>query len=185
MCEPTTIAIIASAAATAAQGFQAKQKGKFQNQVAKFNARQSENEAERTRTVGVEEENKARRATAELISRQRAQLGAAGVVVGAGSALQLQEDAATLGEVDALRIRSNFEQRAEALELGAELTRAQGKQAERAGRRQFGISLLAAGGAVLGSGVADKWFSPASAAKQPIASTVSGSQANLAFGGFA
>ena len=164
MCEPTTIGIVLSAVSTVATGFQARQKGRFQQGVADFNARQQENEAQRTRTAGVEEENKARRATAELLSRQRAQLGAAGVRLGSGSALALQEETITLGEVDALRIRSNFEQRALTLEEQAELTEKEGEAAKRVGDLAFGGSILAAGGTVLASGVADKWFTTKSAA---------------------
>ena len=164
MCEPTTIGLVLTAVAGVAQGYQQRQQGQFQEKVGEFNARLQQNEAQRTRTKGTEEENKARRATAELISRQRAQLGASNVDVGFGSALHLQEDAATLGEVDALRIRSNFEQRASALEEGAELTLQEGEFAKSAGKRAFATSVFAAGGAILGGSVASKWFTSKSAA---------------------
>lgn len=182
MCDPVTIGLTLLAVSQVAQGYQAKQQGDFAEEVSDFNARQQENEATRTRNLGVEEENKQRRATAELLSRQRAQLGAAGVELGTGSAFLLQEDTTTLGEVDALRIRSNFEQRAEGLELGAELTRAQGDAAREAGRTAFATSLLSAagtglsgapsgapstspfGGGAQGSGVSSKWYTQSSAA---------------------
>lgn len=163
MCDPVTMATIAVAQGTFT-AYQQVQEGKYQRGVAEYNARVAENEAEQTRTVGVEQENIQRQRTAELISKQRAQLGAANVDVGSGSALQLQEDAATLGETDALRIRSNFENRAESLDIGAELTRDAGRQAERsANTRAFG-TLLGTAASVAGTGVADKWFTANSSA---------------------
>ena len=190
MCEPTTIAYVVMAVAAVMKGKQDRQQGRFQNKVAKFNARQQENEAVNTRNAGVKAENKQRRATAELIARQRAQLGAANIELGSGSAFQLQDDAATLGEVDALTIRDNFENRASALDSGSTLSLAKGANAESAGQQSFNISLLsAAGTAGLGAsgttpaagvdagaggmgatattgpgGVAGKWFTPESAA---------------------
>jgi len=166
MCTP----IAALATATVVSGvFSAQQQlrqGRFQQGVAEYNARVAENEAEQVRRVGAERENVQRQRTAELISRQRAQLGASGVDVGSGSALQLQEDAQVLGEVDALRIRRNFEDRATGLETQASLTRQQGEAARSASRSATFGTLLGTAARVGVSGVADKWFTPKSAARQ-------------------
>jgi hypothetical protein len=164
MCDPVTIGVVTMAVATVAQGQQAKQQGKYANKVAKFNARQTENQATRTRNMGTERENARRQKTAALLSQQRAQLGAANVDIGSGSALQLQEDTLTLGDVDALRIRQNFLDQAEQQDLQASLIRSEGKAKEKAGRAAFRTSLLKAGGMFLSSGVSDKWFTPESAA---------------------
>lgn len=164
MCEPTTImaaVAVVSAAFTADQ--QIKQ-GKYQKSVAEYNAAVAENEAEETRNAGVEQENIHRRKVAELMSKQRAQLGAANIDLSTGSALDLQEQTQAMGEADALRIRSNFEQRAQALETGADLTQSQGEFAEQAGRGAATGTLLQGASTVLGTGVADKWFTPESAA---------------------
>lgn len=164
MCEPTTImaaVAVVSAAFTANQ--QVKQ-GKFQNATAKYNARVAENEAEETRNAGVEAENIQRRKTAELLSKQRAQLGAGNIDLTSGSALQLQEETVALGEADALRIRSNFSNQASSLDTGAALTTSQGEFAESAGKGAAFGTLLQGTSSVLGSGVADKWFTPSSAA---------------------
>lgn len=165
MCEPTTIAATIGAVATIAQGYQAQQQGKFENKVAKFNARVAENEATQTRNVGIEEENRQRQRTAQLLSRQRTQLAAQGIRLGTGSALDIEEDTLTLGEADALRIRSNFQRQAESLDLGAQLERQRGEAAEAAGRSAFRTSLLKAGSGFLtsGEGVASKWYNPNSA----------------------
>ena len=185
MCEPTTILATVAVVSAAFTANQQVQQGKFKKGVADYNARVAENEAEDTRNAGVERENIQRRKTAELLSKQRAQIGAANIDLTSGSALQLQEDTETLGEADALRIRSNFESRAEALETGAELTRTQGEFAESAGRGAAFSTLLQGATVALGTGVADKWFTPDSAASQPITTSLTGQQADLNFGGFA
>lgn len=56
---------------------------------------------------GVEEENKVRRSTAEMIGQQRAAAGAGNIRIDVGTPAQLQIDSARLGEVDALRVRRN------------------------------------------------------------------------------
>lgn len=166
MCEPTTIMAAVAVVSAAFTANQQRQQGKFQKGTAEYNARVAENEAEETRRAGVERENIQRRKTAELLSKQRAQLGAANVDLSSGSALQLQEETQALGEADALRIRSNFESRAGALDTGAELTQTQGEFAEASGRNQAVGTLLQGASTALGTGVADKWFTPNSAATQ-------------------
>ena len=164
MCEPATIAVVMTTAATVAQGYQAKQRGRYENKVAKYNARRSENEATQLRTKGVEEENIVRQRTAQLVAKQRAELGAAGVELETGTALDIQESTDILGEVDALRVRRGFEMGAESAEEKAELTLATGRAAEQIGETAFTASLLSAGGTAMAGGVADKWFTPDSAA---------------------
>ena len=166
MCEPTTIAIAAIATSQVMQGYAAKQQGQFEDDVSRYNARQMENQATRTRNVGIDEEMKHREKVAQLTSTQRAQLAASGVDIESGSALALQEDTATLGEADALRIRSNFADRAASLDDQADITRAQGRAAQTAGQRAFAGSLLSAGGTVAG-----KWYTPTSSATSSTAFT--------------
>ena len=163
MCEPTTIVMAVAAVATA---FQQVQQGKFEQGVAKYNTRLAENEAENTRNAATEAENDQREQTAQLISRQRAQLGAAGVDLESGSALQLQTDAAALGEADALRIRSNFDQRVGALESQATLTKAEGDFVRSNSKTKAFGTLLSASADIMNTGVADKWMTSKSAAAQ-------------------
>lgn len=166
MCDPVTIMATTAVISAAYTANQQVEQGRYQKDVAEYNARVAENEAEETRRAGVEAENIQRRKTAELISKQRAQLGAANVDLGSGSALQLQEDAEILGEADALRIRSNFESQAGALDTSATLTESQGEFAESAGRTAAAGTLLSATATVASTGVADKWFTPNSSANQ-------------------
>lgn len=164
MCEPTTIMAITTVAATAANAYIQVQQGQYEAGVSKYNARVAENRAEEVRRAGTEEEMAHRRKVAQLQSTQRAQLGAAGVELGSGSALQLQEDTLAMGEADALRIRSNVESQVGALQTQADLTRSQGSLSQYSAGFAAGGTILSGTAATLGTGVADKWFTPNSAA---------------------
>lgn len=165
MCNPA-IPYVMMAMASAAQGVQAYEQGKFENDVSKFNAREQQNEATNTRNKSVEEENKQRRMTAELISKQRTESAAQGVDVDSGSAFQLQQDSAMLGEVDAMTIKNNFDMRADMLESQAVLTRKEGKNALHKGKVALGVGMLSAAAqgaqganAAGGGGVDPSWYS--------------------------
>ena len=172
MCDPVTIGVTMSAVSTVAQGYSQMQQANYQAGVERYNARVLENEATKTRNVGIEAENEQRRATAELLARQRVQAAASGVNIGSGSALQLQTDTMNLGEVDALRIRSNYADQARSMEDQASLTRSRAGAIQSAGRSAFTGSLLSAAGGVMASGVADKWFTAKSAASQAVSGVV-------------
>lgn len=169
-----TIGSVFSVASTAFSVFSSFQQasaqeaeGEYQEGVAQYNARVQENEAVETRNKATEEENIHRRKVAGLLSQQRAELGASGVQLTSGSALQLQENTITLGEADALRIRSNYDSQVASLETSADLTRSQGEFAKTAAEnRATGTILSGIGSGLSGlaSGVSDKWFTPASSA---------------------
>lgn len=169
MCNPMLVLTVAQAGIQMYQGRQQQQQAKAQGRVARqtanYNARLQENEAQRVRNIGVEEENKQRRMSAEILSNQRAQLGASGVQLNTGSALQLQEDTVNLGEVDALRIRRNYADEATAMEQGSTLTRFQG-ESERAALRAEGNAAFTNSALSAAGTVASKWYSPKSAAVQ-------------------
>jgi len=172
MCEPTTILLIASTVATVAQGYQARQQAKsqakYEEGVAQYNARTQENEATKIANKGIEAENEQRRRVAEAKSAQLAQFGASGVDPLTGSALKIQEETETLGEIDALRVRSRFLDQAESLRAQAGLTQSEGEAkagfTRAKGQAAFTGSIVSAVGQVAGSGVASKWFTPNSAA---------------------
>lgn len=149
---------------------QAKAQAKLQEGIAKVNARNQENEAIKTRNKGVEEENRQRALTAQLLGKQRAQLGANGVLTDLGSALQLQEDTVQLGESDALRVRGNFADQAESIDQGATNTLFQG-EADAAATRAKGSAAFTSGligAASVGLPVASKWYSSKSAATSAV-----------------
>jgi hypothetical protein len=158
-----TTAVIGTAMSIRSQ----QQEASYRKGMGRYNERVAQNEAQETRRVAVEEENLQRRRTAELVSKQRAQLGAANVELTSGSPLQLTEDTMTLGEADALRIRSNYESRIGSLETSGELSRSQGDAFASISRGRQAGTLLTGIGSVVGSGVADKWFTENSAGSNP------------------
>lgn len=161
MCTPTAVLIGTS---MVMQMQAAGAQGKYETGRASYNARVAENAAQDTITAGVEAENVKRTETAQLLAKQRAQLGASGVDIGSGSALQLQEDTITLGEADALRIRGTAEAKAQALKTQSTLTLAEGAAARTAAKNKQIGSLFKGAAAIAGTGVADKWFKPNSSA---------------------
>lgn len=164
MCEPTTILTVASMVMGAVSS---TQEAEYKAGVSEYNARVSENQAQRARNVATQNENIQRRKTAELMSKQRAQLGAAGVQLDSGSALQLQEDTRKLGEIDSMRIRTNADMQFNALQTQAELTRSEGQAARVAGFNKAAGSLLSSG-----AKLSSKWYQPDSAAvTQPLTVT--------------
>jgi hypothetical protein len=167
MCNPLAVQAVVAVAGMVMQGKAQEDQANYQAGVNRYNARKSENEAQLERDKATEAENLQRRKSAEFVAKQRAQLAAQGVDVGSGSALQLQEDTATLGEIDALRIRNTGNQRFAALTGEADLQESNADANVVAGRNAMTGSLLSAAGSVAGSGVADSWFSSNSAAMNP------------------
>jgi len=181
MCSPAVIPYVIAAVAAVSEGYSQQQEGKFKNNVAKYNARNLENEATQTRNKGTEEENAHREKVQQLISQQTATIGASGIDINSGSPLQMQTDAATMGEVDALRIRSNYGDAANALSDKANLVLSEGAYAQSAGNRAFGNSILAGAGKLY-----DSWYTPTSAAKiGNSTTTMTGEQATQKYGGYA
>ena len=171
MCDPLSAGMaVVSLYGGIQQSRAAKAQGRFSKGTADYNARVAENRAEETRNVGVEAENVQRQKTANLLSKQRAQLGASGIELTSGSALAIQQDTVALGEADALRIRGNVDSEVDALMTSAELTSQQGDFALAAGNNAGNAAAIggiaSAGSALNNSGVADKWFTKDSAAKQ-------------------
>jgi len=159
-----SVMMVSSVYTAQQQRASSRAQGEHQQGVAEYNARVAENEATQIRNEGVEQENIQRRKTAELQSKQRAQLAARNIDLTTGSALQLQEETAELGEVDALRIRSNTDNRVEATLSQADLTRREGAFAASSANssgKAFG-TILSGVGSALDTGVADKWFTPES-----------------------
>lgn len=169
MCNPMLAVAAFTAATQLYSGYQQNQMAEHQAKVtedaAEVNAVNQRNEATRLRNIGTEKENDHRRAVAELMSRQAAQQGAAGIQLDTGSALQIREDTGRIGEVDALRIRRNYQDQATAMEQGADMTALSGRNTasvyEAQGKSALTNSALSAVGTV-----ASSWYSPKSAAMQ-------------------
>jgi len=155
MCYPAVPYIIAGVAA-AAGGYQQYQQGKYEKGVSEYNAATTKNDAQQVRNKGTEAENAQRERMRQMISAQRVEAAANNININTGSIGQIQEDTASLGEADALRIRNNTDLNVNALNQSAELELSRGKNAEKSGKRAFQISLLSAAGSMFSAGGSTK-----------------------------
>ena len=156
MCSPTAVAYGVTAVVAAYGAYSQHQANKQARQsqanADKYNARQRENEAEKVTQRGVEEENKQRELTRQLYSEQRAKQASSGLALDSGSFQQIQEQTVELGEVDALRIRSNYLDQATALREESRMLLGQASALEQPDRLAP-VGILAAGAGA----VASKW----------------------------
>ena len=148
MCDPTLF-LIAGTLITAGAQVQA---GTAARAVGNANARVQQFMADQAREIGEADVAEQKRITAAISGKQAAGFGAGGGEINTGGAVQILADTAQFGELDVLRIRNNAERQAFALESGAAISRAEGKNAEITG------FLSAAGTLVVGgSTVASRW----------------------------
>jgi len=156
----TVVGGVVSAAGAMQGGQAAAAQAKYQAQVAKNNAIMANWAADDAINRGRSQEQIQRLKTAQLISRQRAALASNGVLVDAGSALNLVEDTAMIGEFDALTIRDNaareaWQNRAQGANFTAEaqLAKMRASSAQQSGfGTAFGTLLTTAGS------VGSKWY---------------------------
>lgn len=152
MCEPATIALIATAASTVVGAYGQYQQGQAANDAAKYNAKMSEYAAQDAQRRGEEEAAAIQRKAASLKSSQRASQAAKGLDVSYGTAGDLQDQTDFFGQMDASTARSNAAQQAWNYRAQGTLARAEGRSAAYQG-------MLGATGTLLsGAGqVASKW----------------------------
>ncbi len=110
-----------------------------------YNAKLDEREAVETREAAGFEERRHRKAGERLKSRQRVQLGKAGILP-TGSASEVLEETATELEIDALMIRRGGQVGARALTSQAQLTRMAGRSALLRGKAKRRAGLVGAFG---------------------------------------
>lgn len=91
----------------------------YNAQVAEENRKIALNNAAMERQAGLEEARRQRIATLQAIGKQEVALAANGVDVGYGTSLDLIEDTATMGELDALMIEYDAEKKARNYEIQA------------------------------------------------------------------
>lgn len=146
MCTPA-VALVAMAAATAVSAYSSIQQGKAANAQAEYQAQVSKNnqvmanyQAEDALRRGKLEERRQRLRTERLKGEQRAAFASNNVALDQGSPLDVLEQTAGEGELDALIIRHNAEREAIARRFQgqnygaeAEMSLLQGKAAKKAG----------------------------------------------------
>lgn len=127
MCDITSaigiISAITTVASTAFGVYSSIQQGKaqqaeynYQASVARQNAKIAQENAAMERQQGIEEARLQRMKAAQAIGSQKAAMAANGVDVSQGTALDVIEDTAAMGELDALQTQYNYERRALAYE---------------------------------------------------------------------
>lgn len=169
----TTLALVLAGVGTGVQvagqikaGRAARRAGEAQQEAAEsqaelqeYNAAIADLQAKDAIERGAEEESRFRQGVKVMIGAQRAGIAASNVDVGFGSALDVQADAAYLGELDALTVRTNaareawgFKVQSEDLRKRAEIARKEGVYLEAAGRQAQTASRYAAAGTLIGAG---------------------------------
>ena len=152
-----------AASAAEAQGQAQREAAESQAQLAEWNAEVAGLQQKDAIARGAEEEQRFRTGVRGLIGSQRAAFAGSGVDVGFGSAVDVQADAAFLGELDALTIRTNaareawgYQVQGEDLQRRAAVARREGHYFEAAGREaasaarwQTGSTLLSSGSSLL------------------------------------
>lgn len=163
MAVGTAIAItglVISAYSAWKQSKAAKDAGTAQNkaaeseaQIAEYNAAVADLQAKDARFRGGEAENRFRSQVRGVIGTERAGIASGNIDVGYGSAVDVQADAAFLGELDALTIRTNaareawgYEVQAGDLRARAAIARKTGYYASQAGSAIASSTALAGAG---------------------------------------
>ena len=140
-------------------GEAAQRSGESQAQLAEYNAAVADLQATDAAIRGDQEAQRFRTRTRALIGEQRAGFAAGNVDVGYGSTVDVQADAAFLGELDALTVRTNAAReawgyRVEGTDLRkrAEILRKEGANALSAGLAQRSALRWGAAGSVFSTG---------------------------------
>ena len=124
-----------------------------------FNAQVADLQAADAITRGQDEEHRFRTRVRSAIGAQRVDFAAGNIDVSQGSALDVQADAAVLGELDALTIRTNaareawgFKVQGEDSRRRGEIQRKEGGYMEQAGKTAKTASRWDAAGSIVGTG---------------------------------
>lgn len=133
-------------------GNAARAAGEAAAQQHEFNAKAAEQQATDALAVGHDQESRFRGQVRGLLGSQRAGYAAQNVDVGVGSPVDVQRDAAHLGELDALQIRSNAQRQAWGFRMEAQDRRLAANVARKGGQAAQTASRYGAAGSILGTG---------------------------------
>jgi len=162
-----TVAAVASSAVSVAGSIQnansAKAQAEYQAQVNRENAKIAQQNADAERQQGIEEARLQRIKTLQNVAKQQTAMAANGIDITSGTPLDVIEDTAAIGELDALQTRYNYERRALAYESTAgnymnqaNLDMISGQNAYKANQLNALSSGLA--GLTSAASVASKWY---------------------------
>lgn len=155
----TAISVTSSVQQANAQQAQAE----YEAQVNMQNAKIAQENAAQERQTGIEEARLQRMKTLQAVGSQQAAMAANGVDISQGTSLDIVEDTAAMGELDALQLQYNYEKKALAYEQQANnftnqanLDYISGQNAYKSGMMNAAATGLA--GASKTASVAGKWF---------------------------
>lgn len=154
MADPLTIGLlVASTAMTAVgtiqQGAAAAAQGRAQQQAQQYNATIKEQNARLARQQAGAREEQQRRGARQVLGQQRAALAQAGIGVGFGSGLDIEEQSAIRAELDSLTIAYEGELQAQGLLAGAQQDIYFGEVAAARGANEQSASYISAGASIL------------------------------------
>lgn len=152
----------------------AKRAGRMEADRLNFNAEIAELQAQDAEQRGVDAAGKQRAVTRQVIGTQRAGFAAQNVDVNVGSAIDVQADAALLGELDARTIEHNAAREAWGYRATAIDRRLAANVAKQTGQAQGNAAIVGAAGTLISDVglLADKygWGKPKTSQPQPQAS---------------
>lgn len=153
MCEPTTIALAATAISGTLSAVGAYQQGQVAKQVGRNNQIMAEYAAQDALRRGEQEAQAVQRKAAQLKGSQRALMAAKGLDLSSGTPADILDSTDFFAENDVNTARFNARKDAWA-------SRAQGAQARAEGDAKARQANLTAIGTLIGTGgsVADKWY---------------------------
>lgn len=143
-------AAVLSAAGTIQGGLAAKAQGKYQAAVATQNASLANAQARDAMDRGRIEQVRLYRQQSQLQGRQQAAFAANGIDAGFGSALDVAEDTAMIGQEDALTLNKNTLRETKGYEISAGNYKSEAYAAKAKGKAAFTNSLFSAGSTLLG-----------------------------------
>lgn len=144
---------VAGAASTWADAQAQRAQGNYQNEMANINAKYAELQSENAITRGNKQAADMKRETKRIIGSQRVALAAQGISIEDGSALQVQEDTAMIGEIEAMKIKNNAWMEAFGYKMEAQNQRQQGKLAKMAGDNTAATTIATGGWNAISGGI--------------------------------
>lgn len=145
------------------QGKQQQAMYNYQAKVAEENAKIANKNAATERQTGIEEARLQRMKTLQAVGSQQAAMAANGMDVTQGTSLDIIEDTAAMGELDALQIQTNYERKAQSYEAQANNFNNQASMDVIAGKNAYTAGQIKAvqtglNGVSKTVGVASKWI---------------------------
>ncbi|GEM_PF-2628995 len=148
MCVPQTLAALQTLS-TASQILSTPRESKYQQALAHNNQILAERQAAEERRIGQLEANKRRVQTDIEKSRQRNALASMGVDTSSGTALDILQDTAEAGEIEARDVLRNAQMRAYNQDLRANSFESSAAYQKRRGQNAFGQDLINGGTTIL------------------------------------